>query len=104
MQRGIATAFALTAALAAAAGSHAAEPFYRLQSAVTLAGPSPAWDYLSFDAARRRLFIGRRKDGVIVYDVDAGKLVGRIENAVTRLEQGTEERDGAIVYRIEDRR
>ena len=34
----------------------------------------------------------------------ADARLGRIENAVTRLEQGTEERDGAIVYRIEDRR
>jgi hypothetical protein len=30
--------------------------------------------------------------------------LGRIESAVTRLEQGIEERGGAIVYRIEDRR
>ena len=32
-----------------------------------------------------------------------GRL-GRIEATVTRLEQGLEERGGAIVYRIEDRR
>jgi hypothetical protein len=30
--------------------------------------------------------------------------LGRIESVVTRLEQGLEERGGAIVYRIEDRR
>ena len=30
--------------------------------------------------------------------------LGRIEATVTRLEQGVEERGGAIVYRIEDRR
>jgi chromosome segregation ATPase len=30
--------------------------------------------------------------------------LGRIESIVTRLEQGLEERGGAIVYRIEDRR
>ena len=34
----------------------------------------------------------------------ADARLGRIENAVTRLEQGLEERGGAIVYRIEDRR
>jgi predicted NACHT family NTPase len=34
----------------------------------------------------------------------ADARLGRIESAVTRLEQGIEERDGAIVYRIEDRR
>jgi len=30
--------------------------------------------------------------------------VGRVESIVTRLEQGLQERGGAIVYRIEDRR
>jgi hypothetical protein len=30
--------------------------------------------------------------------------LGRVESVVTRLEQGLEERGGAIVYRIEDRR
>jgi hypothetical protein len=34
----------------------------------------------------------------------AGDRLGRIEETVTRLEQGLEERGGAIVYRIEDRR
>jgi hypothetical protein len=35
-------------------------------------------------------------------NVDA--RLGRIESVLTRLEQGLEERGGAIVYRIEDRR
>jgi hypothetical protein len=35
-------------------------------------------------------------------NVDA--RLGRVETAVTRLEQGLQERGGAIVYRIEDRR
>jgi phage shock protein A len=35
---------------------------------------------------------------------NADARLGRIETAVTRLEQGIEERGGAIVYRIEDRR
>jgi hypothetical protein len=34
----------------------------------------------------------------------ADDRLGRIEDTVTRLEQGLEERGGAIVYRIEDRR
>jgi hypothetical protein len=34
----------------------------------------------------------------------ADARLGRIEDTVTRLEQGLEERGGAIVYRIEDRR
>jgi uncharacterized coiled-coil protein SlyX len=34
----------------------------------------------------------------------ADARLGRIESVVTRLEQGLEERGGAIVYRIEDRR
>jgi hypothetical protein len=57
-----------------------AEP-YKLESIVTLPGPSPAWDYLSFDPTRDYLFIGRRAQGVTVYDTTARRVVGHIENS-----------------------
>ncbi|MDE2308006.1 MAG: YncE family protein [Xanthomonadaceae bacterium] len=57
--------------------SHATR-FYRLSSAVTLPGKAPAWDYLTYDAARSYLFIGRRHDGVGVFDVATHKLVATI--------------------------
>lgn len=55
-----------------------ATSFYHLGSAVTLPGKAPAWDYLTFDAARSRLFIGRRHDGVTVFDVTTHKVVATI--------------------------
>src|SRR5262249_16563552 len=46
------------------------------------------WDYVTFDAARDHLFIGRRGDGVTVYDVKAKKVLRTIDksddaNAIT---------------------
>lgn len=57
--------------------SHAMR-FYQLSSAVTLPGKAPAWDYLTYDAARSYLFIGRRHDGVSVFNVATHKLVATI--------------------------
>lgn len=55
--------------------------FYRLESATTIAGPVSGWDYVTIDPARPYLFIGRRQDGVIVYDIAAGKVVRRIDRS-----------------------
>ena len=52
--------------------------FYRLASAVRLAGASPDWDYLAYDAARGHLFIARRGAGLWVFDTRTRKLVTRI--------------------------
>jgi len=73
----------LVAAGAAAALPALAEPtqFYRLESALSLPGPVGGWDYVSFEPARSYLFIGRRKDGVTVFDAKAGKVVGAIDNS-----------------------
>jgi DNA-binding beta-propeller fold protein YncE len=61
-------------------GSRAAA-FYRLHSVTRLPGKSPAWDYLSYDAARSYLFIGRRHAGVSVFDVTTHKLVATIADS-----------------------
>lgn len=52
--------------------------FYRLRSAVTLPGKAPGWDYLTYDAARSHLFIGRRQSGVTVFDVATQKVTATI--------------------------
>jgi hypothetical protein len=70
----------LTVPAAVAKPSHAAR-FYRLQSAVALPGASPAWDYLTYDAGRSYLFIGRRHAGVTVYDVNTHKVVTTIADS-----------------------
>lgn len=67
--------------LAALPVSGRAASFYRLQSADTLPGKAPGWDYLSYDAARSYLFIGRRHDGVTVYDVATHKVVATIADS-----------------------
>lgn len=72
---------AIFAAMAAAPCLAQAAPFYRLESAEALPGAAPGWDYLAFDPSRSYLFIGRRKDGVTVYDVGQHKIVGTVENS-----------------------
>lgn len=64
--------------LALLPSSSHAERFYHLGSAVTLPGKAPGWDYLTYDAARSHLFIGRRHDGVTVFDVATHKVVATI--------------------------
>ncbi len=58
-----------------------AASFYQLHSAVTLPGKAPAWDYLSYDAARSYLFIGRRHSGVTVFDVATHKVIATIADS-----------------------
>jgi DNA-binding beta-propeller fold protein YncE len=55
-----------------------AQLFYRLEASAVLRSPSPAWDYLTLDESRGYLFIGRRTDGVAVYDVKGKHLVRTI--------------------------
>jgi DNA-binding beta-propeller fold protein YncE len=72
----------LAAASVAAAAPPAAPPqIYKLDAVVPLKGAQPSWDYLTFDAARSYLFIGRRAAGVTVYDVKNKRVVGDIRNA-----------------------
>lgn len=78
MTKKLGPAMAGLAILAAVAVSARADPFYRLESAITLKGASPAWDYLAFDPTRSYLFIDRRAAGVTVFDVAAGQVVGQI--------------------------
>ena len=69
---------AALALLLAPAASHAAAPVPapRLLSSLRLGGTG-GWDYLSFDAARRHLFVSRG-DRVLVIDVDRGKQIGTL--------------------------
>ena len=80
-QRGLqAFAIALLCLAALPIPSHAAS-FYRLRSAVTLPGKAPAWDYLTYDPSRSYLFIGRRHDGVTVFNVVTHKVVATIADS-----------------------
>jgi len=55
--------------------------FYHLGSAVALPGKAPAWDYLTYDSGRSYLFIGRRHNGVTVFDVATHKVVASIADS-----------------------
>lgn len=70
----------LAAALLAVCSAHAtAAPQasdYRVLSHLAMGGPG-GWDYLSFDAQRRHLFVSRG-DRVEVVDVDQNKRIGTI--------------------------
>ncbi len=65
---------------AAAAGAHA-QHFHQLESAVKLKSAKPDWDYVTLDPARGHLFIGRRGEGVVVYDVKAKKVVKTLDKS-----------------------
>ena len=58
------------------AAAAAPSPAYQVVSRLPLAGAG-GWDYLSFDAQHRHLFVSRG-DRVLVIDVDAHKQVGTI--------------------------
>jgi YVTN family beta-propeller protein len=60
----------------AASAASSSIPAPRLLSTLPLGGPG-GWDYLSFDAAHRHLFVSRG-DRVLVIDVDQRKQVGTI--------------------------
>lgn len=87
MSKVLISALAATLACASAGPAPAASPkaaapkVYRLDAVIPLKGAHPAWDYLTFDAARSYLFIGRRTAGVTVYDVKKKRLAGAIRNA-----------------------
>lgn len=75
------TARALTAIVALCLGvtmSAQAATFYHLTSVTTLKGKAPGWDYLSLDVKRDYLFMGRRHDGVTVFDLAKAKTVTTI--------------------------
>jgi DNA-binding beta-propeller fold protein YncE len=72
---------ALTGAFAPLATPAAAQQFYRIESAVALKSAAPNWDYVTFEPGQSYLYIGRREDGVTVYDVTAKKVVRQIENS-----------------------
>src|SRR6185312_14054587 len=73
LKRSMAAACGWAALCGWTAVAHAA-PVYRLESAVVLKGASPGWDYVTVDPGRSYLFLGRRAEGVTVFDAAAGRV------------------------------
>src|SRR5258708_6033623 len=75
----VATLFALLASISSAA--ERVPSFYHLESATVLKGAAPDWDYLALDPTRPYLYIGRRGDGVSVFDAVIRKVVKTLDNS-----------------------
>ena len=58
-----------------------AQQFHRLESAVKLKSAKPDWDYVTLDAQRGYLFIARRGEGVVVYDVKSKRVLRTIDKS-----------------------
>ena len=81
MRRSLSTAVLVSLACLTAIPSIAADsakPAIKVISRLKLGGTG-GWDYLSFDATRRHLFVSRG-DRVLVIDVDGDKQIGVIPN------------------------
>lgn len=102
MQKVLMPAAAL-AALSLAGVALAAKPalgpaptsVYQLAAAVPMKGKAPSWDYVTLDAKSGRLFIGRRAEGVTVYDTRVGKVIKTIDRS--------EKANGAVIVAEFDR-
>ena len=68
----------LTGLIAIAPCPASAYDGWHLERSTIIEGKGAAWDYITLDATRRRLFIGHRKEGLQVFDLDAGILVTTI--------------------------
>jgi len=67
-------------AMTASAVSANAQSFHHLESATRLKSAQPDWDYVTLDPARGYLFIGRRAEGVVVFDVKAQRVVRTLKD------------------------
>jgi hypothetical protein len=75
------TALITTSVVGLIGAASAAEPYmgYHVSKVVTLPGKNPRWDHVSIDPANRNVLIGRRDQGLWVYNIDSGK-VSQVDN------------------------
>jgi hypothetical protein len=71
-------AASLTAAVMLTAPAYAFDGWHQ-ESATTLQSKNAGYDYISFDAAGNRLFLGHRGEGLQVFDIAGKKLVKTID-------------------------
>lgn len=83
-------AILLAAAVASTAGMAPAHAFdgWHVVQATTIPGPGGAWDYVSFDAARNRLFIGHRRLGLQVFDLATRRMVATVAGTAAASSNG----------------
>ena len=61
---------------------------WKLENSTAIPGKNSAWDYVSLDAARNHLFIGRRGNGLQVYDIASGKVIKTIDHTAANSSNG----------------
>ncbi len=83
----LALALASAALLLTSLPAHAFDGWHVVE-ATTIPGKTGAWDYLSLDTTRNRLFIGHRHDGLQVFDLTARKMIGTIEGTAAASSNG----------------
>lgn len=66
----------------ASAQEAAPELPYTMTGSVALPSSDTGWDYVKFEPGSARLFMGRLKDGLTVYDVDRGAAIKTMEDSV----------------------
>ena len=80
-------ATALTAIFALMAPAMAFDG-WRQQSATVIEGKASGFDYITFDATKNRLFLGRRKDGLQVFDIASRTIVKTIDGTAEHSSNG----------------
>src|SRR3984893_705606 len=70
-----------TALISVASVAYAADAYtgYKVSKVIPMPGKNPRWDHVSVDPENRNVYIGRRDQGVWVYNIDSGK-VSQVEN------------------------
>ena len=82
------TAMALALALTTLAPPAQALDGWKLENSTAIPGKNAAWDYVSLDATRNRLFIGRRSLGLQVYDIASGKVIKTMDHTAANSSNG----------------
>lgn len=78
-----AAAFAAgVAAVPAQAAGTGSFPDYHLLKSVHVKGSDSGWDYVTFDAKTKQLFVGHRLDGVEVFDTAHGFAMRKVPNTL----------------------
>ncbi|WP_367847623.1 YncE family protein [Rhodoferax sp. WC2427] len=83
--------FSVAAAVAVVAGASmpaAAFDGWHLDNATAIPGKGSAWDYVSLDAGRGHLFIGRRGAGLQVYDIATHKAIAVVGSTASDSSNG----------------
>lgn len=78
----------LSALVAGACGNSFAFDGWKLESSAAIPGKNSAWDYVSLDAVHNRLFIGRRGNGLQVYDLASQTVIQTVAHTAANSSNG----------------